>query len=57
MVSVFSEAGVEYEHPSKYWLKADEGGISSTEDSEAKRQIALMESQMNVSCELCTIHC
>ncbi|KAK3758802.1 hypothetical protein RRG08_030613 [Elysia crispata] len=47
MIFLSKEAGVEYEHPSKYWLKADEGGISSTKDSEAKRQIALMESQMN----------
>ena len=46
---VSSEDGVTYEHPSKYWFKGGEGGMSPTAESEAKRHMAWMESEMNVS--------
>ncbi|RUS83134.1 hypothetical protein EGW08_009081, partial [Elysia chlorotica] len=47
MMFLCKEAGVGYEHPSKYWYQAGKGGYSVAADSEAKRQFALMESQYN----------
>lgn len=47
MMFLCKEAGIEYEHPSKFWYKGGDGGLSPTAESEAKRHIALMELEMN----------